>query len=157
MPEDTPPAFTLEGTAKRGPGRPKGATTKTAPTATAVNADVRQALATLESMYKVVGLGLMMVGPATAVEWMEQTEKLKETNEDALKAAPKLAKWIANTGTAGGAATFLLAHGMAFASVAGVARGELREKAQERAANRPEQQETSQFAENRDPTLIPGM
>ena len=170
MPEDTAPKLdgskiTIETGEKRGPGRPKGSTTKSAPTATAVSADVRAAKATLESMYKVVGIGLMAAGlTRTAEAWVDQVETLSASNEDALKSSPKLAKWLANVGSTGGAATLIIMHGMAAVSVVSVARDELAE----RRPTKPVPQEPDyasgpygEFIPNngeqfRDPTLIPG-
>jgi hypothetical protein len=158
----TPQTVRIELPARKGPGRPKGSTTKSAPTATAVNADVRQALATLESLYNMVGLGLGAFGlTETLGKWIEQTERLKATNEDALKAAPKVAKFLASTGTAGGSATFLITHAMAFGTVALVAREEVAQRFP--AKDKPVSRETSpdanvtQFPQAADPTLIPGM
>ena len=166
MPEDKAP--NLDGAPlsfevpKRGPGRPAGSKTKSAPTATQVSADVRAAKATLESMYKIVGLGLMTFGlTRSAEEWMEQTTTLSAANEDALKASPKLAKWLANAGSTGGATTLIVMHGMAIANVAGIAREELAERrpAQPRAQEPVQGATVSDFTTGepyRDPTLIPG-
>lgn len=168
MADDTPPnltgKITVETGEKRGPGRPKGSTTKSAPTATAVSADVRAAKATLESMYKVVGIGLATAGLTRSAEaWIEQTETLSASNEDALKSSPKLAKWLANVGSTGGAATLILMHGMAAATVVSIARAELAER---RPAQAPQQPDYNGFGNYdapitqeqpyRDPTLIPG-
>lgn len=121
--------------AKRGPGRPKGSRNKTAPaTATGTAADIRQAIATLESMYDLAAMGLMLAGlTETATAWVAATDDLKRTNEDALKAAPRLAKAIARVGSTGGSATFFLTHGVAFAGVFATARTEFAAKRAERA------------------------
>jgi hypothetical protein len=125
--DKAPGSFTFED--KKPRGRPPGSKTKTAPTATQVNADVRQALATLESMYNMVSTGLLLGGfMDTFAVWQEQADKLSKTNEDALKSAPKLAAWIARAGSTGGAATLIIGHGMAAFAVAGTLRGELVER-----------------------------
>jgi hypothetical protein len=130
---DTTPNFTISSldsqTKKR--GRPAGSKNKstTPPTATQVNADIKQALATLETAYNLIATGLVMTGLNHSLEsWIESAEGLKKSNEDALRAAPKLAHWIANAGSTGGAATFVITHGMAFATLYSVAREELSER-----------------------------
>lgn len=116
MPDDNKtPSFTFEPETKRAPGRPKGSPnkTRTAPTATSA-ADIRQALATMDTLYHAIGMGLLMSGLHKSLDlWSAQTVKLQEQNESALKSAPKLAKFISNAGQTGGAATFLAAHAMA--------------------------------------------
>lgn len=133
---DSPPVFRIEDDEpqpKRGPGRPRKDANSSAPapkpTATALNADVRKAMATLDSGYNLVATGLTLFGlTESAKDWINSAEQLKATNEDALKASPKLAKAIANAGSTGGAATFLLTHGMAFASLFSVLRAEIADK-----------------------------
>lgn len=99
-------------------GRPPGAPNK-APSAASTSQDVRQAAAALESMYGLIGAGLFMAGfPVTATKWASATDDLTESNKEALAASPKLAKWIANTGQTGGAATLIMTHAVAFGSVA---------------------------------------
>lgn len=108
-------------------GRPPGSTNKakTAPSATDA-ATLKQALATMESLYSVTTAGLLMFGlTETATAWAASTEDLTKTNEDALKAAPRLAKAIANAGSVGGATTFVVAHVMAIAGVMRIASNEL--------------------------------
>lgn len=133
---DKPPTFVIEDDEpqpKRGPGRPRkdasSAPSTPRTTATAINADVRKAMATLDSGYNLVATGLTLFGlTKSAEDWISSAEQLKATNEDALKASPKLAKAIANAGSTGGAATFLLTHGMALASLFGVLRSEIADK-----------------------------
>ena len=161
MSDDTKiPSFNIEtpsATPKRGPGRPKGSTTTT-PNNTVVNRDVKQAMATLDSFYNIVSTGLLMTGlHETMGEWSSSAEQLKTTNEDALKAAPKLAKWIANAGTTGGSATFILTHGMAFAGVFAIARKELasKVKAQPTAEDTPsDPTDPAERSADYDPTYI---
>lgn len=152
MSADKAPTFEIPTPAqRRGPGRPKGATAAKT-TATASNAEIKQAMATLESFYNIVATGLLLTGMhSTLAEWTTSAEQLKATNEDALKAAPKLAHWIANAGSTGGSATFVLTHGMAFAGIAGVARTEL-------AARREALQEAARkSAQETNPDYVPGL
>lgn len=119
-------------------GRPPGST-NAAKTATATAADVRQAMATLESAYDFTTVALTMFGfTSTAVAWVESANRLKATNEDALKAAPKLAASIARMGQVGGTTAFMVSHIMA---VGGLIRGVQSEILQRRAeadAERPD-------------------
>lgn len=94
-------------------GRPAGST-NAAKSASATASDVRQAMATLESLYDFTTVGLTMFGfTTTAEQWVAQSAHLKATNEDALKAAPKLAASIARMGQVGGTTAFMVAHVMA--------------------------------------------
>lgn len=118
------PSFEVEPAAKkepegaRGRGRPKGST-NAARSATAVNADVKQALASLDMLYELVATGLLMWGkPQTATVWASKSQSLRETNENALKAAPKLAKMLATAGSTSGTITFLTTHVVAFGALA---------------------------------------
>jgi len=125
---------------KRGPGRPKGST-NAAKNASATAADVRQAMATLESLYDFTAAGLVMFGfNDSAASWVESAARLKATNEDALKAAPKLAATIARMGQTGGTATFIIAHVMAVSSLLRSVQGEVaeRRRAAAEAAERPD-------------------
>lgn len=112
---DTPPA-----SEKPRRGRPPGSKNRT-PVARSTATDaatLKQALATLDSLYEFASVGLLMLGlPQTATDWAESAERLSKTNEEALKAAPKLARAIANAGNVGGATTFVVAHVMAVSSV----------------------------------------
>jgi hypothetical protein len=94
-------------------------------------------MSTLDSAYNLIATGLVIAGlEQTAVEWADSAEQLKSTNEDALKASPKLARMIANAGSTGGGATLLLTHGMALAGLFKTAQRELvskREQAREAA------------------------
>jgi len=170
MPDDkiTPPTkFTINDTKTAPRGRPPGSRNKTTPPTSQKSAtptaDVRQALATLESAYKMVALGLVMTGMhETATEWANRTEALKETNADALASAPKLAKMIAGAGTTGGTAAFIFAHVMALGSVVAVGRAELMAKAVDKPQREPRRTETGDIPgaplpDSGDPTLIPGL
>lgn len=158
---DNVPTFTINDAkdvpkADRKPRTTPVRETKT--TAPATPAEVKKALATLDSAYNMIATGLLMFGlNDTLAAWQESAGQLQATNEDALKASPKLAKWIANVGSTGGAATFILTHGLAFATVARVATSELtaRREANE-AAQRTAPQFTTAQDTDRDPTLIPG-
>lgn len=132
---------------KRGPGRPKGSRNKTtaAPTASGTAADIRQAMATLDSVYDMASVGLLMLGlPDTATAWADASTNLRKTNEDALKASPRLARAIARAGSTGGAGAFFITHIVALASVMSVGRGELAERqAAKEAATSQATQETN--------------
>jgi hypothetical protein len=109
-------------------------------------------MATLDSFYNLIATGLMMTGlHVTMKEWVDGAESLKLSNEDALKAAPKLASWIANAGSTGGATTFILTHGMVLAGVVTTARTELTER--RTAAATESQADTAPT----DPSYIPGL
>lgn len=152
--DDKPPA-----SAKRGPGRPKGSTNKPRATSGATDAStLKQALASLDSLYNLTTVGLTMVGlTATAEAWTAQTDDLRKSNEEALKAAPRLAAAIANAGSVGGATAFFAAHVMAVAPVMMLARMELatRRAARdaENAANAPHETDIPV----QDTSNIPGM
>jgi len=139
--DDRPPT-----TVKRAPGRPKGSTNKPRATASATDAaTLKQALASLDSLYDFTTLGLTMFGFAeTASEWVTAAESLRATNEDALKASPRLAQAIARAGSVGGATTFFIAHAVALGGVMRSAQAELR------ARNVATEPKTSD-----DPTVIP--
>lgn len=110
---DTPPA-----SAKPRRGRPPGSKNRTTASGTTDAATLKQALATLDSLYSFTASGLLMLGlPQTAMDWAESAEKLSKTNGEALKASPRLAKAIANAGNVGGATTFVVAHAMAISSL----------------------------------------
>ena len=123
------PSFTITDDApRRKPGRPKGST-NTSTTATAINQDVKKALATLDSIYSLMGTGLMVMGLSqSATDWADSAEQLSKTNEDALRANPKLAKMIGNIGSTGGSITFFITHGMAVLSLAKTVRNEIQDK-----------------------------
>jgi hypothetical protein len=121
---DTPPSFTVETadkdkpTAKRPPGRPKGTTNAARSAATSSN-DVKQAMASLDMMYDIISTGLLMWNrPLSASVWASKSATLRETNENALKASPKLARFLAGVGSTSGAITFITAHTVAFGALA---------------------------------------
>lgn len=140
-------------------GRPPGSTNKPKAAQGATDAStLKQALASLDSLYKVTTLGLTMVGLTdTAETWANRVDDLQKSNEDALKAAPRLAAAIANAGSVGGATAFFAAHVMALAPVMMVARIELAERratrAAEAAANAPDVTDVPV----QDATFIPGI
>jgi hypothetical protein len=127
---DTPPkTFTIDDEPKRGRGRPATGAAAPKVTVTATTQDVKKAMATLDSGYNLVATGLMLFGlERSAAEWADSAEQLKLTNEDALKASPKLAKAIASAGSTGGSATFLVTHGMALFGLFTTLRSELADK-----------------------------
>ena len=135
-------------------GRPPGSTNKVPTSGPA--ADVIKAMATLDNAYNMVATGLFMFGLSESANmWIDSAEQLKATNKDALTAAPKLAKYIANAGTAGGAGTLLLTHGMAFAGLAKIVTVEL--AARRDAKAKVEESAVAESVSSHDPTLIPGL
>lgn len=121
MADPIAPKFELEDSAapiKRGPGRPKGST-KAAKATVTTSADVKAALASLDMVYELIGTGLLIWGkPASLSVWQSKSATLRESNENALKAAPKLAKFLASAGSTGGAITLLTTHAVAFGALA---------------------------------------
>jgi len=126
-------AFQWSAPAKRAPGRPKGSRNRpkedappssakpSAAKPTATQAEIKQALATLESLYGMLGTGLLLTGhPMTATAWADQAEKLTKTNEDYLKASPRLVKMINSTGEVSGVFGFIAAHAAAALPVGAV-------------------------------------
>lgn len=136
---DTAPKITISADPpKRGPGRPRKEDAAPRPvvaSSTATPADVKKALATLDSAYNLVATGLVVMGlDRSANEWVDSAEQLKKTNEDALKASPKLAKAIASTGSTGGSLTFMVTHSMAVFGLFRVVQSELQDRAMTREA-----------------------
>lgn len=144
--------------ADKAPGTFAKPAAKAAPS-TATTADVRKAMAALDTMYNFVSMGLMMFGlTETASEWADSADTLKSTNEEALKAAPKLAKTIANFGETGGSSAFVITHVLAIGGVVRIGMKEVASKTADK-EERTERASEVQFItpnEERDPTLIPG-
>lgn len=122
MPEDTTtPKFenvkvgqTAPAKGPRGRGRPPGSPNKPKnATDPVTNAEVDQAIQVLESMYDFLGMGLVMGQlPATAGHLADQRDDLRNSNEKALRASPKLCRSIARVGTTGGTGVFLMTNAM---------------------------------------------
>jgi hypothetical protein len=94
-------------------GRPAGTNQ-----ASKSSTEVDQALATLETGYQFMVLGLTMVGaPTAASDLAEKIEFLQEQNKGFLTADRKLAQRIANVGSASGRAGFLVTNLIALAPV----------------------------------------
>lgn len=102
-------------------GRPAGTGN-----ATKSASEVDQALATLETAYQFIVLGLTMVGaPQAAADLAEKIEFLQEQNKGFLTADRKLAQRIANVGSASGRAGFIVTNVIAIAPVVIVASKEI--------------------------------
>jgi hypothetical protein len=111
---DTPPKpITANQDQPKKRGRPAG-TTNTSKAST----EVEQALATLETGYQFVVLGLTMVGaPQAAADLAEKIDFIQEQNKGFLTADRKLAQRIANVGSASGRAGFVVTNFIALAPV----------------------------------------
>lgn len=102
-------------------GRPAGTTNQIKS-----NSEVEQALATLETAYQFIALGLTMVGaPNAGSELANKIEMLQEQNRSYLTADRKLAQTISKVGSASGRAGFVITNFMAFAPVVMTAVGEI--------------------------------
>lgn len=111
LPEDKQ-VFTNANPKKR--GRPAGTTT-----ASKSVGDVEAALATLDTAYQFLVLGLTMLGaPVTAGELAEKISYVQDQNRGYLNADRKLAATIAKVGSASGRAGFIVTNIMALAPVA---------------------------------------
>lgn len=94
-------------------GRPAGSSAASKP-----NTDVDQALATLETAYQFLVLGLTMVGaPVAAGDLAEKIDFLQDQNKGYLTADRKLAQRIAGIGSASGRAGFIVTNFIALAPV----------------------------------------
>jgi hypothetical protein len=111
---DTPPKpITPSQEAPKKRGRPPGANN-----ATKSSTEVDQALATLETGYQFMVLGLTMLGaPLAAGDLAEKIEFLQDQNKGFLTADRKLAQRIANIGSASGRAGFAVTNLIALAPV----------------------------------------
>jgi len=116
------------GSVKRGPGRPPGSTNAAKATKTEAE-NLRQALATMNSAYEAVAMGLMLVQlPQTASGFADTAKTLEESNRKAFESSPRLAAMVAKVGTGGGAVAFVISHAVAVAGVMNAARAELFQK-----------------------------
>jgi len=111
---DTPPKpATPNNDQPKKRGRPAGTSA-----AAKSNTEVDQALATLETGYQFVVLGLTMVGaPQAAADLAEKIDFIQEQNKGFLTADRKLAQRIANVGSASGRAGFVVTNFIALAPV----------------------------------------
>lgn len=122
---DVPPKIATPNTDQpKKRGRPAGTgTTSKAST------EVDQALATLETAYQFVVLGLTMVGaPQAGADLAEKIEFLQEQNKGFLTADRKLAQRIAGIGSASGRAGFIVTNAIAIAPVIMVAAKEIQSR-----------------------------
>jgi hypothetical protein len=111
---DIPPKnAATAGEAPKKRGRPAGTNNTTK-----ASTEVEQALATLETGYQFVVLGLTMVGaPQAAADLAEKIDFIQEQNKGFLTADRKLAQRIANVGSASGRAGFVVTNFIALAPV----------------------------------------
>lgn len=105
-------------------GRPSGTTNQNKS-----NSEVEQALATLETAYQFIVLGLTMVGaPNAGSDLANKIDLLQEQNRGYLTADRRLAQQISKVGSASGRAGFVITNFMAFAPVVMTAVGEITER-----------------------------
>lgn len=110
---------------KRKPGRPAGSSSS----APKSSSEVDQALATLETAYQFLVLGLTMVGaPMAASDLAEKITFVQEQNRGYLTADRKLAQRIAGIGSASGRAGFVVTNFMALAPVVVLASREIQSR-----------------------------
>ena len=116
------------GEAPRKRGRPAGSTNAN-PSAPKTNSDVEQALATLETAYQFMAIGLTMFGAVNAASDLAgKIDALQDSNRGFLIADKKLAQQIARAGSASGRAGFMITNLVAFAPVVMTAVSELSAK-----------------------------
>ena len=128
------------GEAPRKRGRPAGSTNAN-PSAPKTNSDVEQALATLETAYQFMAIGLTMFGAVNAASDLAgKIDALQDSNRGFLIADKKLAQQIARAGSASGRAGFMITNLVAFAPVVMTAVSELSAK---RIAAKPAKPATS--------------
>jgi hypothetical protein len=109
-------------------GRPAGST-KGNSSIPKGSSEVEAALATLETAYQFLCLGLTMVGaPQAASDLAEKIEFVQEQNRGYLTADRKLAQQISKVGSASGRAGFMITNFMALAPVVLVAAKEISAK-----------------------------
>lgn len=122
---DVPPKIATPNTDQpKKRGRPAG-TGNTSKAST----EVDQALATLETAYQFVVLGLTMVGaPQAGADLAEKIDFLQEQNKGFLTADRKLAQRIAGIGSASGRAGFIVTNVIAIAPVVMVATKEIQNR-----------------------------
>ena len=120
--KDLPQTEAGETKAKR--GRPVGSTANAKS-----NQDVDAALATLETAYQFVALGLTMIGaPMAATELAGKIETVQAQNKGFLLADRKLAQTIAKIGQGTGRAGFITVNAMALVPVITMASSEIMSK-----------------------------
>lgn len=106
----TPPKSvdaTPDSTAPKRRGRPPGSARK--------NQDVANAVATMESTYGAVVVGLQILNRTeAAIGFAERAEKTMATNKRAFESSPKLASAVAKFGSGSGVVTFIMANAMLF-------------------------------------------
>ena len=119
IPPKTSPA---QDAPKRKPGRPPGSSSA----APKSSSEVDQALATLDTAYQFLVLGLTMVGaPNAASDLAEKIAFVQEQTRGYLTADRKLAQRIAGIGSASGRAGFVVTNFMALAPVVVLASREI--------------------------------
>lgn len=115
---------------KRKPGRPPGSSTgrPSRPAASAAQSkqNVEQALASMGSLYDMLGLAaLSLRKPMTASVIAEKKDDWQTANRKAFDASPKLAAMISGVGQTSGVLGFVVTNAMAAVAVAGTLRYEM--------------------------------
>lgn len=117
---DTKPAAKRRG---RPPGSATGASTASKPAARAggsakAKANIDGALATMNSAYNAVTMGLVLLGrPLTAEMVALKTDQWQASNRQAFESSPRLASTIAGVGQASGVAMFAVTNIVAAGSI----------------------------------------
>ena len=128
-------------------GRPAGTGN-----ATKSSSEVDQALATLETAYQFIVLGLTMVGaPQAGADLAEKIDFLQEQNKGFLTADRKLAQRIAGIGSASGRAGFVVTNAIAIAPVIMLASKEIQTRRPVKIT--PVQRETEPMADPAEPDV----
>lgn len=123
VPPKSVPPIVGEATPKKR-GRPAGTSNQNKS-----SSEVEQALATLETAYGFICLGLTMVGaPNAGAELANKVEFLQEQNRGYLTADRKLAQQISKVGSASGRAGFVITNLVGFAPVVMIALKEIQDK-----------------------------
>lgn len=123
VPPKSVPPVVGEATPKKR-GRPAGTSNQNKS-----STEVEQALATLETAYQFICLGLTMVGaPNAGAELASKVEFLQEQNRGYLTADRKLAQQISKVGSASGRAGFVITNLVGFAPVVMLALKEVQDR-----------------------------
>lgn len=94
-------------------------------------ANVNAAVQTLNTLYGVIGIGLMSMGlQDSAAKFANDVDvrDMESSNRKALEASPKLAAMIAKTGTASGSVSLIISNGMLMFGLYGSVQAELAAK-----------------------------
>lgn len=146
MSDDAPKVFTFGSSDAPAPKsatapKPRGRTPATAKKAVAVD----DALATMESMYKMLALGATLLRrPLTGAHIASQVDTWQTANRQAFESSPKLTALIAGVGQTSGVVTFIVTNGVAAVGIMSAFRQESAmvaeqrlESSEQEAANTP--------------------